>query len=104
VIDKLRADHRALAGLLDQAQRLVTALPGDAAARSAAAAAVDRLAENLQSHIDFEERNLAPALNALSEVVSEDDVPPPPGDYRVFRAEIDSALIRGREPDASGSA
>ena len=74
-------------------------LPADRASRtpspSCAAAAVERLAENLQSHIDFEERNLAPALNALSKVVSEDDVPPPPRDYRVYRAEIDSALIRG---------
>jgi hemerythrin-like domain-containing protein len=94
VIDKLRADHRTLAGLLDEAQRLVAALPGDAATRSAAGTAVERLAEKLQSHIDFEERNLAPVLNALSDVVSEDDIPPPPADYRAFRTEIDSALIQ----------
>jgi iron-sulfur cluster repair protein YtfE (RIC family) len=102
VIDNLRADHRTLAGLLDEAQRLVAALPGDAVARTAAAGAVERLAENLQSHIHFEERNLAPALNALSYVVSEDDVPPPPAEYRMFRAEIDAALTRGRVPETRG--
>jgi hypothetical protein len=78
VIDKLMADHRILTGYLDEVEKTLGALPGDAAARTAAAAAVERLAEHLEAHLDFEEGNLASALNMLSRVVSEDDFPAPP--------------------------
>jgi hemerythrin-like domain-containing protein len=90
VIDKLRGDHRTLAGLLDRAEQAVISLPDDPAARSTASAAVERLADHLQSHLAHEERALASALNAVSMVVSEDDVPPPPPDHRAYRAELDS--------------
>jgi hemerythrin-like domain-containing protein len=78
VIDKLMADHRILTGYLDEVEKTLGALPGDAAARTAAAAAVERLAEHLEAHLDFEEGDLASALNMLSRVVSEGDFPAPP--------------------------
>jgi hypothetical protein len=87
VIDKLSADHRVLTGYLDEVERALGALPGDEAARERAAAAVARLSERLQAHLDFEEDNLASALNMLSRVVSEADFPalPPPERYEVSR-------------------
>jgi Hemerythrin HHE cation binding domain len=87
VIDKLSADHRVLTGYLDEVERALGALPGDEAARERAAAAVARLSERLQAHLDFEEDNLASALNMLSRVVSEADfpAPPPPERYEVSR-------------------
>jgi Hemerythrin HHE cation binding domain len=78
VIDKLRADHRTLAGHLDEVERALGALPGDAAASAAAAGAMQRLTEHLEAHLDFEEAQLAPALNALSAAVAEEDFPAPP--------------------------
>jgi hypothetical protein len=61
--------------------RTVGDLPGDAAAREAATNAVNRLSERLRAHLDVEERLLTPALNAVSLVVSEDDVPAPPPEH-----------------------
>jgi hemerythrin-like domain-containing protein len=78
VIDKLRADHRTLAGHLDDVERSLDALPGDPEARAEAATMVERLAEHLEAHLAFEEQSLAPALTAVSSVVSEAAVPPPP--------------------------
>jgi hypothetical protein len=78
LVAKLQADHRTLASYLDDMDRALGALSGDAAAMSAAADAVRRLSELLEAHLRFEEENLAPALAALSSVVSEDDVPAPP--------------------------
>ena len=81
VIDKLKADHRALAGYLDRAQNAVAALPGDPATRSAAVHAVEDVARHLTAHLDEEEQRLAPALNAVSRVVPEHEVPPPPPEH-----------------------
>jgi hypothetical protein len=81
VINTLTADHRVLAGHLDRAQEAVAALPGDAATRSCAVHAVDDLASHLATHLDDEERRLAPALNALSGVVPGHTAPPPTARY-----------------------
>jgi hemerythrin-like domain-containing protein len=64
--DRLGAEHRALAGLLDELERALGALPGDAAATVAATGAVARLSDRLEAHLRVEEEQLAPALNALS--------------------------------------
>jgi len=81
VIAKLRADHLLLTRYLDETERALTDLPGDAAATTAAVSALERLVEHLAAHLDFEEVSLTPALTALSTVVSEDDVPAPPADH-----------------------
>jgi len=87
VVDKLMAEHRELAGYLDEVEGAFEALAGhgaareavrDAAPREAAVRAVEQLSVRLAAHLEFEERELAPALNAVSLVVSEDEVPPPP--------------------------
>jgi hemerythrin-like domain-containing protein len=65
VVDRLRAEHRALTGLLDAVEQALGALPGDAAAK-AATGAMARLSDQLEAHLRFEEEQLAPALNALS--------------------------------------
>jgi hypothetical protein len=36
-----------------------------------------RLSDELEAHLRFEEEQLAPALNALSQVVSQEEVPAP---------------------------
>jgi hypothetical protein len=66
VVDRLRAEHRALTGLLDAVEQALGALPGDAAAKAAATGAMARLSDQLEAHLRFEEEQLAPALNALS--------------------------------------
>jgi len=81
VIDKLKADHRALAGNLDRAQRAVAALPAVPATRSAAVHAVRDVARHLVAHLDEEEQRLGPALNVVSRVVPEHEVPPPPPEH-----------------------
>jgi hypothetical protein len=81
VIDKLKAEHRALAGYLDRAQHAVAALSGEPATRSAAVHAVQDVARHLTAHLDEEEQRLGPALNAVSRVVPEHEVPPPPPEH-----------------------
>jgi hypothetical protein len=78
VIEKLQADHRTLARYVDDVERALMSAPDDAAAKAAAIEALERLSEHLESHLVFEETRLAPALNALSAVVTEDDLLPPP--------------------------
>lgn len=78
VIDQLQADHRVLARYLDDVEQALLAAPDDDAAKTAAVEALELLSEHLESHLVFEEAKLAPALNALSAVVAEDDLLPPP--------------------------
>lgn len=66
VVDRLRAEHRTLTGLLDAVEQALAALPGDAAAKVAATGAMARLSDQLEAHLRFEEEQLAPALNARS--------------------------------------
>ncbi|HZB29906.1 MAG TPA: hemerythrin domain-containing protein [Streptosporangiaceae bacterium] len=78
VIEELQADHRVLARYLDDVERALTNAPNDDAAKAEAIEALERLSEHLESHLAVEEARLAPALNALSAVVTEDDLLPPP--------------------------
>jgi hypothetical protein len=78
VVDKLQADHLVLTGYLDEVERALAAGPDDPAARTAAVPAVERLSEHLHAHLAYEETQLAAALNAISRVVSEDQVPASP--------------------------
>jgi Hemerythrin HHE cation binding domain len=83
LVDRLMADHRTLSGYVDEAEQALAALPGDEAARATADKAMERLSEYLEAHLSFEERSLAPALNAVSRMMSPDDVdaPEPPGGF-----------------------
>jgi hemerythrin-like domain-containing protein len=78
VVAKLTEDHRVVAGLLDEVDAALAGPPGDPAARSAAVAAVERLAERLEEHLRYEEASLADALDAVSRAVPEEHVPAPP--------------------------
>ena len=78
VIDRLGAEHRTLTAHLHRVERALDDLPGDAAARAAAAGAMARLSDQLEAHLRFEEERLAPALNALPRDVSSAVVPAPP--------------------------
>jgi hypothetical protein len=78
VIEQLQADHRVLARYVDEVERALLAASDDDAAKTAAVVAIERFAAHLESHLALEEAKLAPALNALSAVVAEDDLLPPP--------------------------
>jgi hypothetical protein len=60
VVDKLEADHRAVAARLGEVEREAGALTGDdgGAARRRLSAALQRLATTLLEHLRFEEREL----------------------------------------------
>ena len=81
VIDELRADHRVLSRLLDEAEDACAALPGDPATGTAAVATVDRLSKHLRTHLDKEERQLALTLDKLSRLMSEDQLPDLPAEH-----------------------
>lgn len=78
LIKQLEAEHRTLSDYVGDVERALRALPGDEAAKSAAVEAMRRLSEHLTAHLDFEEEQLAPALNRFSELVPEKEVPSPP--------------------------
>ncbi|MGN9893645.1 nitroreductase/quinone reductase family protein [Micromonospora sp. L31] len=61
VLDRLAAEHRAMAALLDEL-RAVLATP--AADRDALGQEVDRLTDQVRAHLAYEEEQLAPVLNA----------------------------------------
>jgi iron-sulfur cluster repair protein YtfE (RIC family) len=67
VIDRLEADHRRVAELLDEVEAAAKALADDESepARSAVAAALRALGEKLLSHLDYEERNLETTILRL---------------------------------------
>ncbi|MEQ7124482.1 hemerythrin domain-containing protein [Actinopolymorpha sp. B11F2] len=89
VIARLDADHRALTDDLEEAERALARLPGDEAAKAAAAGALVRLADRLTEHLDYEETSLAPALNRMSRVVPEDAFPaPPPEHFGISRSSV----------------
>ena len=66
VIDKLEADHRAIAKYLDEVEASAERILEDEAARAELAGGLDALADYLLSHLDYEETNLNPTLRRLT--------------------------------------
>ena len=66
VIDKLKADHRAIAVYLDEIAESIGELQWDEtpSSRQRLAAALDRLSEHLLVHLDYEEEALNPTLRS----------------------------------------
>lgn len=63
VLDRLDEEHRALAALLDALQRVLaepSAAPGDVRAE------VERLTDELEAHLTYEEEQLVPVLDAMA--------------------------------------
>ncbi len=69
VVDRLQADHRRVAEILEEIGRAASSLEsGDSpGARGEVIAALDALAGHLLDHLDFEEESLGPALRAWSD-------------------------------------
>lgn len=63
VLDRLRAEHRAIAGLLD---RLRAALGDTGLDRATLLAEVDRLTTELEGHLAYEEEQLIPVLDGAA--------------------------------------
>ena len=66
VIDKLTADHRAIAVYLDEIAESIGELQWDEtpSSRQRLAAALDSLSEHLLEHLDYEEEALSPTLRS----------------------------------------
>ncbi len=62
-LDRLRAEHRAIAGLLD---RLRAALGDTGLGRATLLAEVDRLTTDLEGHLAYEEKQLIPVLDGAA--------------------------------------
>jgi hemerythrin superfamily protein len=67
VVDRIEADHRKVAELLDEVEAACeSAAGGDAEQRSGLAAALDELAEHLLEHLSFEERSVEDTMRAMT--------------------------------------
>ena len=64
-LDKLEADHEEIAVLLADVDATVTMLVEDETRRAAAVRALDRLADHLFAHLDYEEASLTPVLRQM---------------------------------------
>jgi deazaflavin-dependent oxidoreductase (nitroreductase family) len=60
VVDRLRAEHEAIAALIDALQ---TAISGEGAGSAEVVVTVDRLIDELERHLTYEEEYLIPALD-----------------------------------------
>ncbi len=69
VVDRLQADHRRVAEILDEIEAAADQLTEEESpqARERVTAGLDALAEHLLTHLDFEEESVGPALRAWSE-------------------------------------
>lgn len=63
VLGRLRREHEEIARLLGELQRLADDADAD---RAAVSAEVDRLTAELEAHLDYEEENLIPLLDAAA--------------------------------------
>ena len=69
VVERLRADHRAVSDYLDAVEAAARALSDDdgEAARRTVADALDTLKGHLLTHLDYEERNVASTTRRLAD-------------------------------------
>ena len=69
VVDRLQADHRRVAEILERIETAADRLTEDDTpeARRLVAGGLGELAEHLLAHLDFEEQSVGPALRAWSE-------------------------------------
>ncbi len=65
-VDRLEADHRRVAELLDEVESAAGELSADAATRARVAAGLDELAEHLLEHLDFEERSIGETMRSMT--------------------------------------
>jgi hypothetical protein len=70
VVERLRAEHRAVSTYVDAVEAAVRALTGDQSheARRAVADALDVLEQHLLAHLDFEEQNVAATARRLRDL------------------------------------
>ncbi len=64
-IDTLEADHEEVAVILDEVDAAAEELSEDAESRTATMRSLDRLADHLFTHLDFEETVVIPALSRM---------------------------------------
>jgi hypothetical protein len=67
IIDKLAADHVAVAGYLDAVEAAADRIIADESARIELADALRGLAAHLLTHLDYEEANITPTLRRLTD-------------------------------------
>jgi len=67
IVDRLEADHRQVSDLLDEVEVAADALRGEIAdhQRSRVATALDKLADHLLEHLEFEEENVAETMRSM---------------------------------------
>lgn len=72
MVQRLRAEHRAVSDLLDAVEAAAHALSADRShdARRAVAEALESLRRHLLAHLEYEEQNVASTARRLAEVPS----------------------------------
>ncbi len=66
-VERLKREHRVVAGLLDAIERQTEVLDRELTARQGLAAALDELAEHLLAHLDWEEDAIFPTLRRMTD-------------------------------------
>lgn len=66
VVNRLREEHEAIAGVLDRVDAALVAMVGDSGGIGPVQAAVDLLTDALLSHLSYEDRELVEPLARLS--------------------------------------
>jgi Hemerythrin HHE cation binding domain len=81
VVERLRADHRAVSDYIDAVEATTRALTdeGDGDARRAVADALEELKAHLLTHLDYEERTVAATARRLPDVPLSNQLPDTPG-------------------------
>jgi Hemerythrin HHE cation binding domain len=81
VVERLRADHRAVSDYIDAVEATTRALTEDDGddARRAVADALEELKEHLLAHLDYEERTVAATARRLPDLPFSNQLPDVPG-------------------------
>ncbi|NUW37543.1 hemerythrin domain-containing protein [Nonomuraea sp. SMC257] len=68
VLDRLRDEHQVVARLLARIRTLVGALEAQGGGADEVGEELERLARELEAHLDYEEEQLVPLLNAMTDM------------------------------------